>query len=189
MVQSTFKVIGEANGVITTGAHRVADIVRSLRNFARLDEAEFQAVDIHEGIENTLALMAHELCDEIRVVKEYGKVPEIYCFPAELNQVFMNLLSNAVQAIGSKGTIHIKTFSGNGQVDVQISDTGPGIKSNKIKKLFEFDFSQSSSRVKMATGLVTVKNIVEKHKGTIEVESKIGQGTTFILQLPIGKSL
>ncbi len=187
--QKAMRILKQNAQVIRSATERIGAIVKSLKSFVRLDEAEIQKVDIHEGIENTLALMAHELCDEIRVVKEYGKVPEIYCFPGELNQVFMNLLSNAVQAIGSKGTIHIKTFSGNGQVDVQISDTGPGIKSNKIKKLFEFDFSQSSSRVKMATGLVTVKNIVEKHKGTIEVESKIGQGTTFILQLPIGKSL
>ncbi len=108
-LQRIFKVIADANQVIGAGVDRVSEIVRSLRNFSRLDEAEFQRVDIHEGIESTLTLLGSRIGDDISVVKEYAHLERVYCSPRQLNQVFMHLLQNAIEAIDGSGTITIRT--------------------------------------------------------------------------------
>jgi len=183
--QSAYKILKDNTRVITTAGDRIAASVRSLRNFVRLDEAEFQKVDIHEGIENTLALLTNELRNGVKVVKKYDELPKITCYPSQLNQVIMILLSNAIQVVGSNGIIHIKTFKRDHLINIQISDNGQGIPHDKIRKLFEFDFSKIGSRIKLATGLVTAYNIMQKHKGKIEVQSKVGQGSTFTISLPM----
>jgi signal transduction histidine kinase len=182
--QKVMKLQKQNTELIATATDRIVSITRDLKNFASLDEADLQEVDIHEGLESTLALLAHELHGGISVRKEFGSVPKIFCFPGELNQVFMILLHNAVKAVAASGTIGIKTFLKKDKIKIQISDTGHGIPDDRIKKLFEFDFSRSGSRVKMATGFVTARSIMQKHKGTIDVESKIGQGSIFTISLP-----
>ncbi len=184
-LQKTTKILKESAGVILTAGNRIAAIVKSLKNFARLDESEYQKTDIHEGIESSLILMENEFQNRISVVRDYHDIPEIVCYPGQLNQVFLSLLKNATNAIEGSGRISIKTTTENGHVRVEISDTGKGIPRRKLGKIFDFGFSTGDSRVKMSSGLSTAYNIVQKHHGEIKVDSEVGKGTTFSIVLPI----
>ncbi|NIR48190.1 hypothetical protein GWO43_07020 [candidate division KSB1 bacterium] len=167
---------------------RIATIVKSLRNFARLDEAEYQRADIREGIDSSLTLLESEFQERISVIKEYHDIPKIPCYPGQLNQVFMSLLRNASQSITDSGTIKIRMFTQNGDVHVEFSDNGKGIPANRLKRLFDFGFSEEGSRVKMTSGLSTAYHIIQKHNGEIRVTSKVGKGSTFLVILPVKES-
>jgi len=184
-VQKALRLLGESNEIVTTAGARVAQIVRSLRNFSRLDEAEFQKADLHEGIDSTLTLVQHKLKGRIEVERNYGDIPEIECYPNQLNQVFMNLLVNSAQAIEGKGRITIDTSQDNGSVVLRFSDTGKGIAPEYMDVLFDPGFTTKGAGVGTGLGLSISYNIVEKHAGTIEVKSEPGQGTTFTIRLPI----
>lgn len=184
-LQKTSKILKENIRTLRAATDRIHTIVKSLKNFARLDEAAYQSVDIHEGLESTLNLLESDFRERITVRKEYGRLPRIACYPGELNQVFLNLLKNAAQAIEHSGTISIKTLQENQHVHVQISDDGKGIPPDRIQKIFDFGFSAGGARVKMSSGLSTAYNIVQKHNGEIKVTSAVGKGTTFLIILPI----
>ncbi len=184
-LEQIINLINQNGMVIQESGQRVSKIVKSLKNFARLDNAEFQKADIHEGIDNTLALLHHELKDKITIIKDYGKVPLIYCYPIQLNQVFMNILLNAIQAIENEGIIKIKTFSGDGNVRIKISDTGKGIPPEHLNKIFDPGFTKKGVGVGTGLGLSTSYNIIQMHKGEIRVESEVGKGTTLTLILPM----
>jgi len=171
--------------ISTEASDRILTIVQSLKNFSRLDEANFQLVDIHEGIDNTLMLLGSELTDRIQVEKSYGDIPKIFCYPNELNQVFMNLLMNATHAIEGIGTISINTQEESNQILIKISDSGKGIPLKKVEKLFEPGFTRSDSRIRMRTGLYSSYNIIHKHKGKLSVESDLGKGSTFTISIPL----
>ena len=179
------KILKDNIQVTLTASNRIAMIVKSLKNFARIDESDYQRADIHEGIDSALTLLENELRGRISVVKEYGYIPKIECYPGLLNQLFMNLLKNASQSIEESGTITITTSRENNHVNVKISDTGKGIPPEKLNKIFDFGFSAVGSRVKMGSGLATAYNIVQKHEGEISAESEIGKGTTFCIVLPL----
>lgn len=180
----SFELLEDNNKVIVEASKRIARIVQSLKTFARLDEALFQKTDIHENIDTTLTLMNHELKDKATVIREYGGIPLIQCYPNELNQVFINLLMNSVQAIEKKGTIKIVTWTDEEQVYMRISDTGKGIASENLSRIFEPGFT-SQGNIGKGLGLSTVYNIIQKHNGEIKVESEIGKGTQFTIALPI----
>lgn len=173
------------NNTNILACERIVEIVKSLRNFARLDEAEYKEVNIHEGIENTLVLLNHKLKNRIEVIKEYGELPMIKCYPSQLNQVFMNILSNAIDAIPDKGTIWIKTFIENEKVFIVIKDNGVGIKPEHINKIFDPGFTTKGVGVGTGLGLAITYNIIEKHHGKIYVQSQYGEGTEFTIELPI----
>jgi len=177
-------ILKENNENSASGARRIEKIVQSLRSFSRLDEADFQRADIHEGIESTLTLIEKEIPHNVRIEKEYGDVPLCYMYPGELNQVMMNLIMNAVAAIDDGGVIWIKTWAADGFVNVLVFDNGRGISQDRIKTLFEPGFTTKQSRVRMRTGLYTSYNIVRKHHGDIHVESSPGEGTTFTVTFP-----
>ena len=160
-------------------------IVRSLRKFARLDEAELDEVDIHEGLDNTLILVQHELKNRVDVLKDYGKLPLIKCYPNQVNQVFMNLLVNASHAIEGQGKIFIRTHHNNASVMVEIRDTGKGISQEDLPRIFDPGFTTKGFGVGTGLGLSIVYQIMKDHKGKIEVESELGQCTTFRIILPI----
>jgi len=183
--QKALSMLQENNKVINTASERVAEIVFSLKNFARLDEAEFQLVNIHEGIDTTLTLVEHELKNRIEVIKEYGEIPRIHCYPNQLNQVFMNMLVNAAHAIEDKGTIRIKTYSRNGFLYVEVSDSGKGISKRNLDRIFDPGFTTKSMGVGTGLGLSISYNIIQKHNGEIKVESREGKGTTFTIVLPV----
>jgi len=185
-LQRSLKLLEGNNQVITTASDRIAKIVQSLRAFARLDEAAFQKSDLHENVDATLTLLHHELRDKAEVIKEYGEIPDIHCYPSELNQVWMNLLRNAVQAIEEKGTIKIATSADEPHVYVRISDTGKGIPPENLKKIFDPGFTTQGGGVGTGLGLSIAYNIVVvKHHGDIKVHSKVGEGSEFIIALPI----
>jgi len=186
-IQSMFKMIADAHQVMSTGIGRIADIIRSLRNFARLDEAEYQVADLHEGIESALTLLQAQIEDDITIVKNFGDLQPIYCSPGQLNQVIMNLLRNAAQTIEGKGEIRIRTFKDDSKVYVQISDTGVGLPPEQLKRIFDIGFKATDSRVEMGFGLSTEYNIIQEHKGEIEIKSEVGKGTEVTISLPLNQ--
>jgi two-component system NtrC family sensor kinase len=165
-------------------ADRITGIVRGLKNFARLDEAESKAVDLHEGLESTLLLVQHQLKNRIQVVKSYGDLPQVVCHPNQLNQVFMNILVNAAQAIRDRGPIPIKTWKEDNSVKISISDTGKGIPPENLSKVFDPGFTTKGVGVGTGLGLSICYKIVQGHDGTIDVQSS-DKGTTFTIVLPL----
>ncbi len=176
---------GELTKVSQTAAERIVTIVGSLRRFARLDEAELDEVDLHEGIENTLTLVQHELKNRIQVEKDYGEIPRVKCYPNQLNQVFMNLLVNASHAIEGQGNISIKTRREGDNVRIEFRDSGRGIPQENLARIFDPGFTTKGSGVGTGLGLSIVYRIVQDHRGSIQVESDVGKGSTFKLLLPI----
>ena len=183
-VSRALSAIADATRVIDTGAQRVSNMVRRLRSFARLDEAELKTVDIHAGLEDTLSLVHHQLGHGIKVVTELGNVPPVACYPDRLNQVFLNLLVNAQQAIGDKGEITIKTYQRDGKVHVEIKDTGKGISKEKLGKIFDPGFTTKGVGVGTGLGLSICYKIMQDHHGEIRVESEVGKGSTFTVIFP-----
>lgn len=163
---------------------RIMHIVRGLKNFARLDEAERKSADIHEGIESTLMLLQYQLKTRIRIEKDFGDLPMIECHPNQLNQVFMNILVNSVQAIPNKGTIRIRTWKEDQAVKIAISDTGCGIPEEHLSKVFDPGFTTKGAEMGTGLGLSICHRIVRDHGGTIGVESSMA-GTTFTITLPV----
>ena len=171
--------IQKLNSVNETATKRIVNIVNSLRRFARLDQGEKDLFDLHEGIENTLTLVNHQLKNRIEVVKEYGDIPQIKCFPNQLKQVFMNLLVNASQAIDDKGTIRIRTYRRDRDAIVEFTDNGRGIPRNAQERIFDPGFTTKGVGVGTGLGLSIVHQIIKDHNGRIEEECEPGPGTTF----------
>jgi PAS domain S-box-containing protein len=179
------------------GTQRIREIVLSLRNFSRLDEAEFKQVDIHEGIDSTLMILHNRLKAksnhrDISVIKEYGQLPLIECYPGQLNQVFMNILSNGIDAlddslVGHQAQIRIHTeVLDCNQVVIRISDNGLGIPQEILSKLFDPFFT--TKNVGKGTGLglsISYQIVVEKHGGELSCQSTLGQGAEFVIKIPI----
>ena len=166
------------------GSRRVKEIVENLRNFSRLDEAEFKLADIHEGLESTLMLLNNDLKNRITVHKNYGDFPPIYCLPGYLNQVFMNLLLNAVQAISGTGNIRITTELKNELTVISIKDDGAGIPADKLDRIFEPFYTSKPVGEGTGLGLSISYGIIERHSGTIIVNSTVGIGSEFVINLP-----
>ncbi|AFY34592.1 ATP-binding protein [Calothrix sp. PCC 7507] len=181
------------------GATRIKEIVLSLRNFSRLDEAEFKAVNIHEGIDNTLMILENRLKATsknpgIEVSKEYSELPLVECYAGQLNQVFMNILANAIDASEestNQPQIRICTeLIGDTQVIIRIADNGLGIPDNLQKRLFDPFFT--TKPVGKGTGLglsISYKIITEKHQGKVQCISSVGKGTEFVITIPIHQNL
>ena len=182
--QNSWKILHDSRTVATESCERISSLLGSLRNFIHLDESEFQKIDIHESLEDTLHLAESEFSDRICIVKEYGDIPAIEGYPGELNQVFMNIITNAVQAIEKKGTITIRTTTNDKEIHISITDTGRGIPQEKLRTLFEPEFTRDGPRVKASLGLFTSDNIIQKHNGRIDIRSEPGKGSTFTIIIP-----
>ena len=163
---------------------RLSAILKSLRNFSRIDRAHVAVFDLHEGLEDALTLLAPELQGGILVLRKFGEIPRITCQPAELNQAFMQVLRNAAEAIDSAGTITIETWAEANVVCVRVSDDGRGIDPEVLKLLFVPTFRRTGERVKAGLGLFVSHQIVEKHGGRILVKSETGRGTAVTIKLP-----
>ncbi len=181
----TLRILKENQRVATTASQRIGVILRSLKNFARLDEAEYQRVDIHEGLDSVLHLIRKEKLKGISIHKRYGDLPKVSCYPARLNQAFLNLLTNAAEAIEGPGVITIMTNVEDEMVRIDIADTGRGIEDDRLDRLFDIGFSSGGRRVKMGAGLSTTYQIIQEHEGEISVSSTIGRGSMFTIRLPI----
>ena len=150
-----------------------------------LDEAELQRADVHECIETTLTLMGHLLRDRIQVVRQFGEIPEITCYPDRLNQAIMNVLTNAAQAIEDRGEIRILTHREDETVVIQIADTGVGIPPEQLGRILDPKLRTKGVKVGMGLGLCISYQIIQEHNGAIGVESQVGEGTTVAIALPV----
>ena len=167
------------------GVDRIRKIILSLRNFSRLDEAQNKYADINEGLQSTLEIIRPSCKNRIRIIENYAELPQILCFPGELNQVFLNLLTNAVQAIKTDGLINIKTVSEAGKITIIIQDTGCGMESSTVEHLGEPFFTTKPIGAGTGLGLSISYGIIQRHNGYLHFESVLGVGTTAIVELPI----
>jgi len=167
------------------GAERVRSIVQNLKSFSRVDESECKPVDINECLESTLKIVWNEVKYRANVVRDLGTLPLIRCFPQQLNQVFMNLLVNAAQAIENQGEIRVRTWHENDSVFASVSDSGCGIPEKTLSRIFEPFFTTKEVGKGTGLGLSITYDIIKKHQGEIYVESRPGQGTSFTIRLPI----
>lgn len=184
----TVDILDGLSKVNITACQRITNIVKTLRNFARLDEEELKTVDIRDGIDSTLSLTAHLSRERIQVIKDYQDLPELKCYPSQLNQVFMNILVNSLQAIDGDGVITIKTELKDGEILVHFGDTGIGIPPENLNKIFDPGFTTKGVGVGTGLGLAISYKIIEEHGGRIEVESEVGKGTVFTLHLPVDRA-
>lgn len=170
---------------IGTGAERMKKIVQNLRTFSRLDSGEKVPVNLREGIESTLQLLFYEYKNRIEIVQEYDDIPQIIGSPGELNQVFMNVLHNAIQAIPNQGQIKIAAREDGDSIRISFADTGPGIPPDEIDHLFDPFYTTKKVGEGTGLGLSISYGIVQDHGGRLWVESELGKGTTFHIDLPI----
>ena len=176
------EILTDVNNVDREAVERINRLVVSLRKFVRLDEAELQEADINKELDLTLDLIRHELKNRINVVKNYGKLPPIKCYPNMLNQVFMNILVNAVHAIKGDGIITIDTAFKKKNLIVKIKDNGCGIK--EPEKIFFAGYTTKGAGVGTGLGLAISQKIIEKHKGKIGVKTKLNKGSEFCITIP-----
>ena len=172
------------------GIARVKRIVQDLKDFSHVDQAEWQCVDLHKGIDSTLNIVHSEIKYNAEVHKEYGALPPVECMASQLNQVFMNMLINASHAIGedNHGKITIRTGTKNDMVWVEFADTGKGIAPENLKRIFDPFFTTKPVGKGTGLGLSLSFGIVEKHGGRIEVQSETGKGATFRVWLPVERA-
>lgn len=189
---------------IRNGVERITTIVRSLQTFSHLDESETKAVDLHEGLDSALLILSAQLTDtatrpKITVVKQYGNLPKVYCYPSQLNQVFMGLLTNAIDAINNRDrgashlsvpisvpTITICTQAQGGCVHISIADNGIGMTADQITQIFDPFFTTKTVGEGVGLGLSMSYQIVKNnHQGSIKCTSEPGKGTTFSLIIPL----
>jgi signal transduction histidine kinase len=182
-IASLAKVIEDTIRTDRLACDYIERIVSGLRNFARGDPGERRKADIHERIEIALALAAHELKHRVQVTKEFGNIPQVECYPNQLDQVFINILVNASQAISGLGEIKIRTWEEGDTVRIAISDTGCGIPPEFHSRLFESGFTTKAAGTGL--GLSICRKIITGHGGRIELKSQVGNGSTFTIVLPI----
>ena len=170
-------------------AKHVCDIVSALRNFSRLDQSNITSVNIDEGIDSTLKILIHEFKERILIKKDYSLTEYVQSYVGELNQVFFNILSNAIQSIPDEGFIFITTAKKDDQAIITFTDTGIGMTEKVKAKIFDPFFTTKDAGIGAGLGLSVSHGIVEKHGGTITVESELGRGTCFTIVLPLSLSL
>jgi two-component system NtrC family sensor kinase len=167
------------------GLKRIRDIVQSLKDFAHVGESDWQAADLHHGLDSTLMIAANEFKYKASIEKQYGELPLVMCLASQINQVFMNLIINASQSITNKGIITIRTGASDGWVWIEIGDTGKGISAHEINRIFEPFFTTKPIGQGTGLGLSLSYNIVSHHGGRIHVDSEVGIGTRVTVHLPV----
>jgi signal transduction histidine kinase len=159
-----------------------------LRDFSRPGDSEWQAVDLHAGLESTLNVVWNEIKFKADVVREYAELPPVECLPSQLNQVFLNLLVNAAQAIPERGTITLRTTCEGDWVSVAVADTGGGMTPEVRARVFDPFFTTKPVGKGTGLGLSVTYGIIEKHGGHIDVDSEPGKGSTFTVRLPLTRA-
>lgn len=167
------------------GADRVRTIVRNLKSFSRIDDAECTSANINECIETTLNIIWNELKYKVKLTKDLGEIPLTKCSPQQLNQIFMNLLINPSQAIEGQGDISVRTWNDDEFIYSSVSDTGCGIPESTLSRIFDPFFTTKEVGEGTGLGLSITYDIVKNHHGDIRVESEPGRGSTFTVRIPI----
>ncbi|MBP1753626.1 MAG: hypothetical protein H6Q59_24 [Firmicutes bacterium] len=184
-LSSLFARLKEVNDINLIACDRIIEIIKSLKSFSRLDQAEFQEANINDGIKSVLVLTRNLLKNRITVHEDYAELPMVKCFPGQLNQVIMNIVVNASQAIEGEGDLYIRTYQSENNVYIAIKDTGIGIRQEDISKLFDPGYTTKGVGVGLGLGLYLSYNIMQGHKGDITVNSEVGKGAEFILRIPM----
>jgi two-component system, NtrC family, sensor kinase len=166
------------------GLLRVIEIIHALKDFSHLEEAEFVIADIHHGIESTLNIVTNELKYKADIIKQFSDTPPVMCIPAQLNQVVMNMLVNAAQAIEQFGKITISTGYDDCWVWISIADTGKGMCAKEQARIFEPFYTTKPKGQGTGLGLALSQSIIDKHKGTIDISSSPGSGSCFTIKIP-----
>lgn len=177
------EMLSEINSLDAEAIQRISNIVVSLKKFVRLDESELQEANINREIDLTLDLIRHETKNRIEIIKDYGELPPIKCYPNMLNQVFTNILVNACQAIEGNGIINITTSYSEGCLVVRFKDNGRGIPKENLNKIFTAGFTTKNVGVGTGLGLAISQKIIDKHNGKIRVNSEVGSGTEFVITI------
>jgi signal transduction histidine kinase len=170
--------------VVSQAAERISLTLRQIRSFAGLDLAEFREADLIEGLDDALEMVTTKYEGRIRFVRDFQPIPRVRCYAAQLNQVFLHILRNACESIDAEGEIRISTSCGRPWIQIEFRDTGRGIPSEVLPKIFEPGFKREQQRVRATLSLFACLNIVQKHNGKIEVRSAVGSGSTFLVSLP-----
>lgn len=168
------------------GSERVRKIVQNLKTFSRVDQAEEQWVDLNECLESTIGIVWNEIKYKAKLEKDLGELPDLNCNPQELSQVFTNILVNAAQAIEKDGLIQIRSWQEEESIFLTFQDNGSGIDEENLERIFEPFFTTKAIGEGTGLGMSISYEIVKKHGGTISIDSVVGQGTTFTIELPLG---
>lgn len=183
------RLIGDLDSIMADcreGSERICDVVKNLRLFSRLDEAEVKQIEIHGGIDSTIRLLSGYFSSgRITVKRDYGELPLVRCYAGQLNEVWMNLLVNAAQSISGKGEVRIATRLDGDSVIIEISDTGSGIAEDNLSRIFDPFFTTKAVGEGTGLGLSITYGIMERHGGTITAASVVNVGTTFTVRVPI----
>ena len=180
------KIVRAMDGVLRTNGiavDRMSSVVHNLGSFGRPDRAERDRIDVREGLEGTLAILAAKT-KGMTVVRELEDISEIECYPNRLNQVFMNLIHNATQAMEPGGTLTVRSREEGEEIVIEVEDTGKGIAPESLARIFDPGFTTKERRVGMGLGLAISRQIIDHHGGSIAVESTVGVGTKFTVRLP-----
>ena len=186
-VKSNVEVVNELLRDCLDGLKTIADLVLNLKGFSRVDREGTDLADLNESLKNALTVVSHQLRDKIKVVLTLEPaLPRVRCVPAQLNQVFLNLINNAAQSMEDRGTLSITSRSAsNGAVEIAVSDTGCGIPDKVLPRIFDPFFTTKKVGEGTGLGLSIVHKIVRAHGGSIHVKTKVGEGTTFTVTLPV----
>ena len=171
------------------GIAQISELVLNLKNFSRMDAAATEAVRLNECIESALNIGRNVLKDKVEVVRELGDLPKITCAPSQLNQVFLNLFTNAAHAMEAQGKLHIRSWFDDGAVHVSVSDTGKGIPQELLTRIFDPFFTTKPVGEGTGLGLAITHQIIQKHGGEIQVDSRVGVGTCFHIRLPANSAI
>lgn len=170
---------------LESNAQKIVEITDSLNTFSYDSDQEKTLTNINESIESSLLLLSNEFKYNVEIVKELNDIPEVFSYPGKLNQVFLNVISNAIQSIENQGTIWVKTFTKESNLFISVKDSGSGITKENIDKIFDAFYTTKSSGKGTGLGLTISKNIISEHDGTIEVVSTSNEGTEFLITLPL----
>ncbi len=182
------KLAGAISGIVEVdelALERITGQVRTLRAFGCGETEEPQSYDVNQALADAVTLLRHEIKNRIAIERDLGDIPRIECHPAQINQVLLNIILNACQAIEGEGTIRLRSHESGGEVTVEIADSGAGIPEERLERIFKPGFTTKTGGAGMGLGLPISLHIVEKHGGRIDVRSQLGEGTTFEVVLPV----
>jgi signal transduction histidine kinase len=186
-IEMTLQEVNDLLKGMEEGAKRTSEIVKGLRNFSRLDQNVFLSADINESLDSCLVLLNNSYKNRIKIVRQFAEIPEVDCLPGQINQVFMNILSNAIQAVPDEGTIFVRTWPVDNMVKISIRDTGTGMTDEVQKKIFDPFFTTKGVGKGTGLGMSISFGIIQKHNGRIELFSKPGAGSEFVITLPVNQ--
>jgi signal transduction histidine kinase len=184
-VSGSLRALGDATKTVGEGTDRVDDIMRRLRSFARLDEASLQNASVGECIDDAVAFVRHRAPEGVNIHCEIAELPKLRCYPADLNQLLSNLILNAIDAVEDTGSVRIAARIDGEAVVIEVEDDGAGIAAQDLESIFDPGFTTKGVGVGAGLGLAIAYRIAERHSGTIEVDSTLGKGSTFVVRLPL----